>query len=233
MKFSFDRAHREGLRVSWQFPNKPVVEVVDPSTRHASRSTAPNVAFPSYLTLWGTRDPLQGLHRDRRATRRGQEPLGSGAFCLDLLGQGSVTVLTPEPGLLGPRAALSRRGRAALRAGRQRPPSCRFAPARWTWRWRSRPARPSALRGRRRRRRPSMVTIYGTAVDRAQPAHGAGARRRQGAPGHARWPSTGRRWSTRSCSATASPRSRRSTGRASSTGPTTSPSPTTSRRPRR
>ena len=40
-----------------------------------------------------------------------------------------------------------------------------------------------------------------------------------------RWPSTGRRWWTRCCSATASPRSRRSTARASCSGPTSSPSP--------
>ena len=53
VKFSFDRATAADSGVSWQFPSSPVVTVVDPHTVNITLSR-PNVAFASYLTLWGS-----------------------------------------------------------------------------------------------------------------------------------------------------------------------------------
>jgi peptide/nickel transport system substrate-binding protein len=68
VKFSFDRATEPDSGVSWQFPADPQVEVIDPHTVQISLSR-PNVAFASYLTLWGS-SILSKAHAEAWASRR-------------------------------------------------------------------------------------------------------------------------------------------------------------------
>lgn len=97
VKFSFERAMEDDSHVTWQFPASPKVEAVDDYTV-AITLDRPNVAFASYLTLWGSHI----LSKDY-AEKVGEEqlsvaPLGSGAFCLDRWDKGQAAYLKPNPG---------------------------------------------------------------------------------------------------------------------------------------
>jgi peptide/nickel transport system substrate-binding protein len=97
VKFSFDRATEPDSGVSWQFPSDPQVEVIDTHTVRITLSR-PNVAFASYLTLWGS-SIVSKAHAERIGIEAMSEnPLGSGPFCLDSWTKGSEVVLTPNPG---------------------------------------------------------------------------------------------------------------------------------------
>lgn len=101
VKFSFDRATEPDSGVSWQFPSNPQVEVIDPHTVQISLSR-PNVAFASYLTLWGS-SILSKAHAEAVGVEAmAENPLGSGPFCLDSWTKGSEVVLTPNPGYWDP-----------------------------------------------------------------------------------------------------------------------------------
>jgi peptide/nickel transport system substrate-binding protein len=101
VKFSFDRATAPDSGVSWQFPASPVVTVVDAHTVQIKLSR-PNVAFPSYLTLWGS-SILSKAHAEAVGEEGlAQTPLGSGPFCLASWSKGQEIVLTPNPGYFDP-----------------------------------------------------------------------------------------------------------------------------------
>lgn len=97
VKFSFDRAMEPDSNVPWQFPANPQVEVIDEFTVQIALDR-PNVAFVSYLTLWGShilsKDHAEAVGLEEMAVN----PVGSGAFCLDRWDRGQVAVLTPNPG---------------------------------------------------------------------------------------------------------------------------------------
>ena len=101
VKYSFDRATEADSGVSWQFPSEPVIEVIDPHTLTITLSR-PNVAFASYLTLWGS-SVLSKAHAEAVGEEAmAQSPLGSGAFCLSSWVKGQEIVLTPNPGYFDP-----------------------------------------------------------------------------------------------------------------------------------
>jgi peptide/nickel transport system substrate-binding protein len=101
VKFSFDRATEPDSGVSWQFPADPQVEVVDPHTVRITLSR-PNVAFASYLTLWGS-SIISKAHAERVGIAAlAENPLGSGPFCVASWTKGSEVVLTPNPGYFDP-----------------------------------------------------------------------------------------------------------------------------------
>lgn len=97
VKFSIDRAMERDSRVTWQFPASPIVEAPDPLTVKITLNR-PNVAFVSYLTLWGSH-VLSKAYADKVGLQEmAQKPLGSGAFCLDRWVKGQVAVLKRNPG---------------------------------------------------------------------------------------------------------------------------------------
>jgi peptide/nickel transport system substrate-binding protein len=97
VKFSFDRVTEPDSAVTWQFPSNPQVEVLDTYSVQITLSR-PNVAFYSYLTLWGS-SILSKAHAERVGIAAlAENPLGSGPFCLDSWTKGSEVVLTPNPG---------------------------------------------------------------------------------------------------------------------------------------
>ncbi len=100
-KFSFERAMESDARVTWQFPGKPKVEAPDPRTLRIILDQ-PNVAFVSYLTLWGSHVLSKAYAEKVGIEKMGQEPLGSGAFCLDRWVKGQVAVLKKNPGYWDP-----------------------------------------------------------------------------------------------------------------------------------
>lgn len=96
VKFSIDRAMERDSRVTWQFPAKPVVEAPDARTIRITLDR-PNVAFVSYLTLWGS-SVLSKAYTERVGQQEmGQKPLGSGPFCLERWDRGQVAVLARNP----------------------------------------------------------------------------------------------------------------------------------------
>lgn len=97
VKFSFDRVTEPDSAVTWQFPSDPQVEVLDTYTVQITLSR-PNVAFASYLTLWGS-SILSKAHAERVGIPAlAENPLGSGPFCLESWTKGSEVVLSPNPG---------------------------------------------------------------------------------------------------------------------------------------
>ena len=96
VKFSIERAMQRDSRVTWQFPASPVVEAPDPLTIRITLDRA-NVAFASYLTLWGS-SVLSKAYTERVGEQEmGQRPLGSGPFCLARWDRGRVAVLSRNP----------------------------------------------------------------------------------------------------------------------------------------
>lgn len=101
VKFSIDRAMEKDSRVTWQFPAKPVVEAVDDKTLRITLER-PNVAFVSYLTLWGSH-VLSKDYADKVGQQEmAQKPIGSGAFCLDRWEKGQFATLKRNPGYYDP-----------------------------------------------------------------------------------------------------------------------------------
>jgi peptide/nickel transport system substrate-binding protein len=100
-KFSFDRAMEQDSRVTWQFPNKPLVEALDDKTLRVTLDR-PNVAFVSYLTLWGSHVLSKAYAEKVGIEEMGQKPLGSGAFCLDRWVKGQLAVLKRNPNYWDP-----------------------------------------------------------------------------------------------------------------------------------
>jgi len=101
VKFSLDRAMEEDSNVSWQYPSNPQVEVIDDYTVQITLDQ-PNVAFPSYLTLWGTHILSEAYANEVGVEALSDEPLGSGPFCLAEWTKGEEIVLTPNPGYWDP-----------------------------------------------------------------------------------------------------------------------------------
>lgn len=96
VKFSIDRAMEKDSRVTWQFPASPVVEAVDDKTVRITLNR-PNVAFVSYLTLWGSH-VLSKDYADKAGLQElAQKPIGSGAFCLSSWNKGQNAVLVRNP----------------------------------------------------------------------------------------------------------------------------------------
>jgi peptide/nickel transport system substrate-binding protein len=101
VKYSFDRVTEPDSAVTWQFPADPVIDVVDPYTVQITLSR-PNVAFASYLTLWGSAI-ISKAHAERIGeAAMAENPLGSGPFCVESWTKGSEVVLTPNPGYFDP-----------------------------------------------------------------------------------------------------------------------------------
>jgi peptide/nickel transport system substrate-binding protein len=97
VKFSFDRAIEPDSGVSWQFASGMVVEAVDPSTVRITLPQA-NVAFASYLTLWGS-SIVSKAHAEKVGIEGlASNPLGSGPFCVETWEKGQRVVLKPNPG---------------------------------------------------------------------------------------------------------------------------------------
>jgi peptide/nickel transport system substrate-binding protein len=101
VKFSFDRAMEPDSRVTWQFPASPQVEVIDDFTVRITLNR-PNVAFVSYLTLWGSHILSKDYAETVGAEEMTVNPLGSGAFCLERWDRGQMALLTPNPGYWDP-----------------------------------------------------------------------------------------------------------------------------------
>lgn len=101
VKYSFDRATEPDSGVSWQFPSDPQVEVIDTHTVQITLSR-PNVAFASYLTLWGSSILSKAYAESVGEEAMAETPLGSGPFCLASWDKGSQVVLTPNPGYFDP-----------------------------------------------------------------------------------------------------------------------------------
>ncbi len=97
VKFSLDRAMADDSNVSWQFPANPQVEVVDDHTVKITLDK-PNVAFSSFLTLWGSSILSQAYAEEVGEEALAEKPLGSGPFCLDRWEKGQMIVLKPNPG---------------------------------------------------------------------------------------------------------------------------------------
>jgi peptide/nickel transport system substrate-binding protein len=101
VKFSFDRVMEDDSNVTWQFPANPVVTVVDDHTVQIDIDR-PNVAFVSYLTLWGSHILSKDYAEEVGPEGLASAPMGSGAFCLERWDKGQVAVLTPNPGYWDP-----------------------------------------------------------------------------------------------------------------------------------
>lgn len=101
VKFSFDRVMEDDSNVGWQFPADPQVEVIDDHTVQITISR-PNVAFVSYLTLWGSHILSKDYAEEVGIEEMAVNPLGSGAFCLERWDRGQVAVLTRNPGYWDP-----------------------------------------------------------------------------------------------------------------------------------
>jgi peptide/nickel transport system substrate-binding protein len=97
VKFSFERALEEDSSVSWQYPASPQVEAVDAKTVKITLAKS-NVAFPSYLTLWGTNIISKAYAESHDATALAEQPLGSGPYCLDSWEKGQLIILKRNPG---------------------------------------------------------------------------------------------------------------------------------------
>ncbi len=97
VKFSLERAMEEDSSVSWQYPSSPKVEAVDDATVKITLEKS-NVAFPSYLTLWGTHIVSEAYATKVGNEKMAEEPLGSGPFCLAEWKKGELIVLKPNPG---------------------------------------------------------------------------------------------------------------------------------------
>ncbi len=96
VKFSFERAMEPDSRVTWQFPAAPTIETPDAQTVRITLNR-PNVAFVSYLTLWGS-SILSKAYAERVGVEEmGQNPLGSGPFCLARWNKGQSVVLSRNP----------------------------------------------------------------------------------------------------------------------------------------
>ncbi len=147
VKFSFDRAMEDDSNVGWQFPADPQVEVVDDHTVRITLSR-PNVAFVSYLTLWGSSVLSKAYADEVGLEEMAANPVGSGAFCLDRWDKGQVAVLTRNPGYWDTRGHTSTASRCASCRTTMRA-SCSFARARSTSPCRCRSARPPRSRMRR------------------------------------------------------------------------------------
>ncbi len=87
--------------VSWQFPANPQVSVIDDHTVQIEIDR-PNVAFVSYLTLWGSHILSRDYAEEVGPEGLAAAPMGSGAFCLERWDRGQVAVLTPNPGYWEP-----------------------------------------------------------------------------------------------------------------------------------
>lgn len=96
VKFSFERAMQRDSRVTWQFPASPVVETPDAHTVRITLNR-PNVAFVSYLTLWGASVVSKAYTERVGVEAMGQQPLGSGPFCLARWNRGQSAVLARNP----------------------------------------------------------------------------------------------------------------------------------------
>ncbi len=101
VKFSIDRAMEKDSRVTWQFPAKPVVDALDDKTLRISLDR-PNVAFVSYLTLWGSHVLSKEYAEKAGLQDLAQKPIGSGAFCLASWNKGQNAVLVRNPGYWDP-----------------------------------------------------------------------------------------------------------------------------------
>lgn len=101
VKFSFDRAIEPDSGVSWQFAAGMVVDVIDPQTVKITLPDS-NVAFPSYLTLWGSSIVSKAQAESAGVEALAETPIGSGPFCLDTWEKGQKIVLTPNPGYWNP-----------------------------------------------------------------------------------------------------------------------------------
>ena len=101
VKFSIDRAMEKNSRVTWQFPAKPVVDALDDKTLQISLDR-PNVAFVSYLTLWGSHVLSKDYAEKAGLQELAQKPVGSGAFCLASWNKGQNAVLVRNPGYWDP-----------------------------------------------------------------------------------------------------------------------------------
>jgi peptide/nickel transport system substrate-binding protein len=101
VKFSFDRVMEDDSNVTWQFPANPVVTVIDDHTVQIDIDR-PNVAFVSYLTLWGSHILSKDYAEEVGPEGLASAPMGSGAFCLERWDKGQVAVLTPNPGYWDP-----------------------------------------------------------------------------------------------------------------------------------
>ncbi len=96
VRFSYERAMAKDSRVTWQFPASPTIETPDARTVRITLNR-PNVAFVSYLTLWGS-SVLSKAYTERVGVEEmGQKPLGSGPFCLSRWNKGQSVVLTRNP----------------------------------------------------------------------------------------------------------------------------------------
>ena len=96
VKFSFERAMERDSRVTWQFPASPLVETPDARTVKVTLNR-PNVAFVSYLTLWGSSVVSKAYTERVGVEEMGQKPLGSGPFCLARWNKGQSAVLARNP----------------------------------------------------------------------------------------------------------------------------------------
>jgi peptide/nickel transport system substrate-binding protein len=101
VKFSLDRLSEPDSGVSWQFPAGSKVEAIDEHTVKITLAE-PNVAFASYLTLWGTAVLSKAYAEKVGIEGLATQPMGSGAFCLESWDKGQVVVLTPNPGYFVP-----------------------------------------------------------------------------------------------------------------------------------
>jgi len=97
VKFSFERAMEPDSAISWQYPSSPQVEAIDDLTVKITL-TKSNVAFASYLTIWGTHILSKAYVEKTGVEAQSTAPLGSGPFCLDSWEKGQQVVLKPNPG---------------------------------------------------------------------------------------------------------------------------------------
>ncbi len=97
VKFSFERAMEPDSAISWQYPSSPKVEALDDHTVKITLANS-NVAFASYLTIWGTHILSKAYVETAGVEAQSTAPLGSGPFCLDSWEKGQQVVLKPNPG---------------------------------------------------------------------------------------------------------------------------------------
>jgi peptide/nickel transport system substrate-binding protein len=101
VKFSIERAMEKDSRVTWQFPASPIIEAPDSRTIRITLNR-PNVAFVSYLTLWGSHVLSKAYVERVGLQEMAQRPVGSGPFCLDRWVKGQFAVLKRNPGYWDP-----------------------------------------------------------------------------------------------------------------------------------
>jgi peptide/nickel transport system substrate-binding protein len=100
VKWSMDRALADDSAVLWQFPADPQVEVIDDYNLTITLNRS-NVAFASYLTLWGASVLSQKHAEEVGMEALVEQPLGSGPFCLGEWEKDQYFTLTPNPGYWG------------------------------------------------------------------------------------------------------------------------------------